>query len=675
VSERVPTGEVLWNPPSDVATSSVIGRYLTWLAANRHLDFTDYQQLWTWTVTDLEGFWSSVSDFFQVRFHSPPRSIVTGAMPATRWFEGATLNYAEQALAHASSAVALIGESQTVGASEITWSDLAHRVARVRAALGRAGVKAGDRVAAYLPNIPETIVAFLATASLGAIWSSCAPEFGVRAVVDRFSQIEPKVLLAVDGYRYGSREIDLRSNIVTIRGALASVEQMVLLPYLHPGASVTGASSWSEWLGEDDGDPGYQPVPFDHPLYILFSSGTTGLPKPIVHSHGGIVLEHLKALALQSDIGSGDRFLWFTTTGWMMWNYLISGLLVGATLVLFDGDPSDPDLGTLWRLADRHRVTWMGLSAPFLMACRAAGLKPGREWDLRRIRAVGSTGAPLPAEGSRWVYDAVGSNLMLSSISGGTDVCTAFVGGCPLVPVWAGEISCRFLGARVEAYDPRGRSVVGEPGELVISAPMPSMPLGLWGDADGSRYRRSYFDFYPGVWRHGDWITITERGSCVISGRSDATLNRGGVRIGTAEFYSVLGGVARVIDSLVVHLDDPEGGPGRLILLTRLSAGAILDEQLADEIRTALLTSLSPRHVPDEIYQVAAIPTTLSGKKLELPVKRILMGATPDEVASRDALADPASLDQVLELRKRREVGPGQGVGSQRDPTSHSPTP
>jgi acetoacetyl-CoA synthetase len=644
---------VVWRPPADARKTTRMGKYMDWLADNRGLEFATYDDLWRWSVADLEAFWSSIWEFFSVRAYSPYKRVLEGEMPDARWFVGATLNYAEHTLWRRGTSPALISESQTVGRQEITWDHLADQVGRARAGLVQLGVGRGDRVAAYLPNIPETVVAFLATASLGAVWSSCAPEFGPRAVIDRFRQIEPKVLLTVDGYRYGVRDIDLATNIKMIRSGLPSLEATVGVSYLDQTGQLPSSISWADLVG-GTGDLHYAPVPFDHPLYVLFSSGTTGLPKPIVHGHGGILIEHLKTHALLSDIGPDDRFFWFTTTGWMMWNHLISNLAAGSTLVLFDGDPSYPDLSTLWQLAESTGITWFGTSAGFLMGCRAAGLRPGNQFDLKSIRAVGSTGSPLPAEGFRWVYEEVGSDLLLSSVSGGTDVCSAFVGGCRLVPVWTGEISCRYLGAKVEAFDSAGRSVVGKPGELVVTKPMPSMPVGFWGDKDGSRYRQAYFADYPGVWRHGDWITITERGSCIISGRSDATLNRGGVRLGTGDFYAAVADIPGVVDSLVVHLGDSFGGGDKLVLLVQLIPGAELDRQLEHAIKETLRSSLSPRHVPDEIYQVPSIPTTLSGKKLELPVKKILAGADPGDVASSDALKNPESLEAIRQLAEQR---------------------
>jgi acetoacetyl-CoA synthetase len=544
--------------------------------------------------------------------------------------------------------VVLVARSQTRERIALTAAELRDEVARVRTGLVRLGVAPGDRVAAYLPNVPEAVIGLLATASLGAVWSSCAPEFGTRSVVDRWSQIEPKVLLTIDGYRYGDREVDRSEEVAAIRDALPSLSATVVLGYLGTGR-VPDASDWTD-LRAERGELSFAQVPFDHPLFVLYSSGTTGLPKPIVHGHGGILLEHLKIHALHHDLGPNDRFFWFSTTGWMMWNYLVSGLAVDATIVLYDGSPAHPDLGFLWRMASDEGVTYFGTSAPYLMACRKEGLRPGELADLSALRGIGSTGAPLPVEGFRYVYDAISPSVHLQSVSGGTDVCTAFVGASPLVPVWEGEISCRHLGCAVEAFSPDGRPLVGEQGELVITAPMPSMPVSFWNDPGGERYRVAYFSDWPGVWRHGDWITFTDRGSCVISGRSDATLNRGGVRIGTAEFYAVVESDPDVTDSLVIHLDADD----RLILFVALAEGASLSEALRARLTRELRSSLSPRHVPDEIVAVPSVPRTLSGKKLEVPVKRILTGTPADVAASRGSLANPSSLDPFVELGERR---------------------
>jgi acetoacetyl-CoA synthetase len=650
--------EVLWSPPDDVRSTSRVGDYLGWLERRQGRTFGDYAALWQWSVDDLDGFWSSVWEYFDLPAHAPAeRAVGTDAMPGAQWFPGARLNYAEQMLRLPGcddDTVVVLGRSQSRPAVDLTAAALRDQVARARAGLVRLGVGPGERVAAYLPNVPEAVVLMLATASLGAVFSSCAPEFGLRSVTDRWRQIEPAVLVAVDGYRYGDKPIDRSAEVAAIRDALPSLRHTVVLPYLDATAPTPkGALSWQQLLSEP-AEMTYEPVAFDHPLYVLYSSGTTGLPKPIVHGHGGILLEHVKALALHMDLGPGDRFFWFTTTGWMMWNYLVSGLAVGSAVVLFDGNPAAPDLGELWRLAEETKATYFGTSAPFLLGCAKQGIEPAELADISRLRGVGSTGAPLPPEGFRWVYDHVSSSVLLMSFSGGTDVCTGFLGGSPLLPVYAGEIACRCLGCKVEAYDESGHPVIGQRGELVITEPMPSMPAGFWGDPDGSRYRAAYFEHFPGVWRHGDWITITDLGTCIVSGRSDATLNRGGVRLGTAEFYAVVESLPDVAEALVVHLEDDEGGAGELLLFVVPSPGRSLDNAMRRLIVAELRGQLSPRHVPDQVYEVPAVPKTLSGKKLEVPVKRILCGAAVDDAAAKGALANPESLDAFAELAAAR---------------------
>lgn len=658
-------GDVLWRPSADVRQTARVGGYLRWLRDERgldfanSLDFSDYEALWRWSVDDLAAFWRSIWDYFDVIAHAEPDQVLTSRqMPGARWFPGARLNYAEHVLrmpGRADADPVVLAYSQTRAPVVLTAAQLREQVRRARAGLRRLGVGPGDRVAAYAPNIPETFVLMLAAASLGAVFSSCAPEFGTRSVVDRWRQIEPRVLLAVDGYRYGDKPVDRAGEVAAIRAALPSVAHTIGLSYLDLDATLPDATlGWADLVADTAEPLEFAAVPFDHPLYVLYSSGTTGLPKPIVHGHGGILLEHLKMLALHHDLGPADRFFWFTTTGWMMWNFLVSAPAVGAAIVLYDGNPAHPDLTTLWRLAADAGITYFGTSAPFLLACRKAGVAPKSTVDLSALRGIGSTGAPLPPEGFRWVYEAVTETAQLQSLSGGTDMCTGFVGGSPLLPVYEGEIACRCLGARVEAYDPAGRPVTGELGELVITEPMPSMPVCFWNDPSGERYRDAYFDVFPGVWRHGDWITFTERGTCVITGRSDATLNRGGVRLGTAEFYSVVEGLDEVVDSVVVHLEDAEGGPGELLLFVVLREGLELDDALRQRIAAQLRTALSPRHVPDEIYQVRAVPRTLSAKKLEVPVKRILTGTPVDRAVAKGALANPESLGAFEQLAKER---------------------
>ncbi|MCW3014571.1 MAG: acetoacetyl-CoA synthetase [Solirubrobacterales bacterium] len=651
---------VLWQPAADVRSTTRVGRYLSWLEDEHGHEFAGYRELWDWSVDDLEGFWQSIWDHFDVIAHDQPTAVLSGrSMPGSRWFPGATLNYAEHALRGPDDAIVVVARSQTRGPEELTRAELRDAVARARAGLARLGVGPGDRVAAYLPNIPEAVIALLATASLGATWACCAPEFGTQSVVDRLSQVDPKVFITVDGYRYGERNIDRRDEVEAIRGALPSLEITVRVPYLHgdvdgDGASRDGETTWERLLSREAA-PAYAPVAFDHPLWVLFSSGTTGLPKAIVHGHGGIVLETLKSNALHSDLGPGDRYFFFCPTGWVVWNLLVSGLISGSAVVLVDGDPGFPDGLALWRLIEETGATVFGCGATFLMLTRASGVKPGELLDLTSLRGISSTGSPLPREGFEWVYDAVGSEIYLQSTSGGTDVCGAFVGGSPLLPVRAGIIGGACLGCKVEAYDDDGHPIVGRLGELVISAPMPSMPVQFWNDPDGSRYHDSYFGVFPGKWRHGDWIMFLEDGGCVVTGRSDATLNRGGVRLGTSEFYAALGDIEEVDDALVVHLEDSAGGLGQLRLFVALAPGAVLDDALRTRIRGELRSRLSPRHVPDAIDAVPGIPVNLTGKKLEIPVKRLLLGAARSDVVSDGAVRDPRTLD----VFERLAVAPG----------------
>ncbi len=646
----------LWRPPEPRDEATQIAGFLRWLREQRGRSFDGYADLWQWSVSDLEGFWGSLWEFFGVRASTPyDRVLGSREMPGAEWFTGARLNYAEHMLGtdEDSGRVAVIAYSQTRAPVELTFAELREQVAAARVGLQRLGVQAGDRVVGYMPNIPETLIAFLATASLGAIWAACPPEFGPRAVIDRFAMLEPKVLLAVVGYRYGERPIDRRAEVAELRAALGTLEQVVHVPYGGGEDDVlAGAVGWGELLSQP-GPLEFEQVPFEHPLCVLFSSGTTGLPKAIVHGHGGILVEHLKNHALSWDVRAGDRLMWFTTTAWMMWNALVSALLLRASIVMLDGNPIHPALEMQWRLAEQLRPTQMGVGPALLMACRKAGVRL-RDYDLSSIRQLCAAGSPLPGEGYDWVYEQLGPEVLLNVGSGGTDVCSGIVQGGPWQPVYRGEISGCTLGVDVAAFDADGQPVIGQLGELVIRAPMPSMPVRFWNDPGGERYRATYFDTYPGVWRHGDWITFTQRGSCLIAGRSDATLNRGGVRLGTGEFYPVIEALEEIVDSLVVHLEDPDGGPGELLLFVVLADGVRCDEALRAKIAAALRGALSPRHVPDVIEAVPAIPRTLTAKKLELPVKRILLGAPASEVASRDALADRNALDAFVAFAARR---------------------
>ncbi len=651
----------LWEPSAELIENARITEFMRWLEAERGLSFDGYADLQRWSVDDLEGFWGAIWAFFDVEADGDPDPVLgSREMPGAQWFPNTAVNYAEHVFrGKDDSEVAIFHSSEIRDLAELTWGELRQQVAAVAAGLREMGVERGDCVVAYCPNIPEAIVAFLAAASIGAVWSSCSPDFGASSVIDRFAQIEPKVLFAVDGYRYGGKDFDRRETVAELQAAMPSLERTVLLHYLDPDPDISGlenVTSWGSLLTDNAGAAlNFERVPFDHPLWVLYSSGTTGLPKAIVQSQGGILLEHLKKLNLHVDAHRDDRLFWFTTTGWMMWNFLVSGLLTPAAIVLYDGNPGYPDLNTLWDLAERTRVSMFGTSASYISACMKAGVEPGRGRDLSTLTAVGSTGSPLAPEGFDWIYDQIGADTWLFSTSGGTDVCTAFIGGVALLPVYRGELQAPSLGAALEAWDEDGNPVVGKVGELVITEPMPSMPIYFWGDDDGSRYRESYFEMFPGTWRHGDWLEITPRGTGVIYGRSDSTINRGGIRMGTSEIYRAVLSIDEIVDALVVDIPRPDT-EGWMPLFVVLREGAELDAEMPKEIARRVREQCSPRHVPDEVFEIAEVPRTLSGKVLEVPVKRILMGVPVERAASRDSLANPAALDYFVEMAKRLEA-------------------
>jgi acetoacetyl-CoA synthetase len=646
-------GRLLWEPTPEAIERTNLTAYMRWLAAERGLSFDGYADLWQWSVDDIEAFWASIWDYFDVEAERPYKRVLgRHEMPGAEWFPGARLSYAEHIFrGRDDDAVAIVHESEARDRAEVTWRELRARVAGIANGLRELGVQPGDRVVGYLPNIPETIEVFLACASIGATWSCCSPDFGIRSVVDRFAQIEPKVLFAADGYRYGGKDFDRREAIARLQAELPTVGHTVLVPYLDPEATADDTVRLADMQRE--GELTFAQLPFAHPLWVLYSSGTTGLPKAIVHGQGGVLLEHLKVLGLQADLQRGDRFFWFTTTGWMMWNFLVGGLLTDATILLFDGNPATPSLDRLWDFAAETGMTCFGTSAAYIAACMKSGVHPSQGRDLSRLRAVGSTGSPLSPDGFRWVYEEVGADTWLFSTSGGTDVVSAFVGGVPILPVYEGELQGRALGAAIEAWDEDGRSVVGKVGELVLTEPLPSMPVFFWGDPDGERYRDSYFSVFPGIWRHGDWIEITSRGTAIITGRSDSTINRGGIRMGTAEIYSAVLALDEIRDALVVDVPQ-EGEESWLPLFVVLEEGAELDDGLVKAIRARVREDCSPRHVPSDVIAIDAVPRTLSGKVLEVPVKRILMGTEPEKAASRDSLANPEALDWFADLAKHR---------------------
>ena len=650
-------GKWLWQPSKKFQENANMTKFMNWLIEARGLHFDTYDELWKWSVSDIEGFWSAVWQFFDIKAHTPYKNVLSSrTMPGAQWFKGASLNYAEHIFRHEQAGKpAVIYQSEIRPQGELDWSELMKNTAAIAQYLRSAGVKRGDRVVAYASNIHETLTAFLACASIGAVWSSCAPEFGLMSVIERFKQIEPKILIVVDGYRYGGKDFDRIEIVKQIQAELSTLEATIVIPYLQEQPSLDGlekAVLWSELIERHrDASLAFEPVPFEHPLWILYSSGTTGKPKAIVQSHGGILLEQLKLGALQNDLKEDDRFFWYTTTGWMMWNVVVSALLSGSTVLLYDGNPGYPNHETLWKFAENTKMTVFGTSASYLMSCMKVGVKPKEKYDLSYLKSLGSTGSPLPASGFEWVYNQVNDDIWLFSTSGGTDLCTAFVGGSPLLPVHAGELQARALGAAVKAFSDDGMEQIDEVGELVITEPMPSMPIYFWNDENNERYKASYFDVYPGIWRHGDFLKITSRGSAIIYGRSDATINRGGIRMGTSEIYSSLENISEVLDSLVVEIPLPNG-PSYMPLFVVLKEGAQLSEDVKKRINDAIRQNSSPRHVPNDIFQVSELPKTLSGKKLEVPIKKILMGAPIEKAVNLGSLANPNAVNYFDEFRQ-----------------------
>jgi len=649
----------LWEPSSDLKKKTNLNNYTQWLKKNYDHVFEDYHDLWLWSVKNLGDFWESVWKYFNVISSTPYTSVISKhKMPYTKWFEGTHLNYAEHIFRNETEEhPAIIYKSETSSVQEITWKELRKKVSALRTYLLSIGIKKGDRIAAYLPNIPEANIAFLAVNSIGAVWSSSSPDFGTASVIDRFSQIEPRVLIAVNAYQYGGRFFNRSKEIVKINKALGSLEKLIIIPHGNleqQSSQIPDSIDWKDTISNDSEELKFERVPFNHPMWVLYSSGTTGLPKAITHSHGGILLEHLKYLAFHNDIKPGDRCFWYTTTGWMMWNYIQASLLLGGVLVLYDGSPGYPDMNILWEFAQEVGIHHFGTSAAFIVANMKGEIHPSNDFDLTNLRSLSSTGSPLPPEGFDWIYQKVKKDLWLASISGGTDVCSAFVGGNPLWPVYAGEIQCRALACLLEAYNEKGQAVYDEMGEMVITRPMPSMPIYFWNDKDFIRYKKSYFEMYPGKWRHGDWIKITPRQGVIIYGRSDSTLNRGGVRIGTSEIYRAVDKIPEIIDSLILFIEKA-GSESRMPLFVVMKKGMELNDEIMEKVIITIRKEYTPRHVPDEIIQVDEIPYTISGKKMETPIKKILSGQDPGKVISPDAVRNPKSLEFFINMARESD--------------------
>jgi acetoacetyl-CoA synthetase len=640
----------LWKPGRTLLEQSNLKKYMDWLFVKKGLYFRSYHDLWEWSVTDLEDFWESLWNYFNIKSHDLYLEVLQkplNGLIGTRWFTRSKLNYAEHIFRNKTKdRPAILFQSEKSELTEISWETLETQVAAVSTWLKQRGVRPGDRVAAVLPNIPQAVVAFLATNAVGAVWSSCSPDFGKPAITERFLQIEPKVLFTVDGYVYNGKTYDITAFASELSASLPSVGDTVLIDNIISESRPDRFTAWEDILHFENFGIDFEPVPFDHPIWILYSSGTTAKPKAITHSVGGCLIEHLKALMLHQNVKPGDRYFWYSTTGWMMWNYAMSSLLCGATLVMYDGAPAYPSSQVLWTLAEKACITHFGSGAAFFIASMKSGVSITSE-RLSHLETIGSTGSPLPPEAFEWIYKQVKKDVWLISLSGGTDVCSAFVGGCPLLPVYAGEIQCRMLGARIEAFDENGKPVLNELGEMVITQPMPSMPIYFWNDDQDEKYVASYFEMYPHVWRHGDWIKITDRKSVIIYGRSDATLNRGGVRIGTAEIYRAVESIPDVKDSLAVYLEK-SNGEGTISLFVVLAKDKELTDELKKQIKDTLRTQYSPRHVPDTIEQVSDIPYTINGKKMEAPMKRILMGQDPAKCINIDTMRNPESLKAFI---------------------------
>lgn len=653
---EVKEGTLLWSPDQKQIENAAVTKYKNWIEENYKQSFSNQAELWQWSVDELSDFWESVWTYFDVQSETPYKQVLKEeTMPGATWFEGSTLNYAEHVFRNKNNhKPAILFRSENVEKREVSWVELEDKTARLAGHLRRLGVKQGDRVVAYMPNVPETVVGLLATASIGAIWSVCSPDFGTDSVLERFTQIRPKVLIACDGYQYNGKIYNRMDKLAQIQAALPTLEETIIFENL--GVAIEGLDEektlrWDQAI-EAEAAPKYEQVPFDQPLWVLFSSGTTGKPKPIVQGQGGILLEQLKILGIEHGVTVEDTYFWYSATGWMMWNFLVGNLQLGATVVLYDGSPGYPNLDAMWQLLEDFKVTFFGTSAAFITSCMNAEVAPQKISDFKHLRGLGSTGSPLTINAFAWIYRAIKADLWVVSTSGGTDLCTAFVGGVPTLPVHAGEIQTRSLGASVYSYNEAGEAVTDEVGELVITKPMPSMPLYFWGDQDNSRYLGSYFEEYEGVWRHGDWIKIDGKGSCVIYGRSDSTINRQGVRLGTSEIYRVIDAQKEIKDSLVIDLE-LLGRESYMPLFVVLNDGEKLTEELVRRLKGVVRTEVSPRFAPNDIFEIKAIPRTLSGKKMEIPIRKILLGFDKDKVVNTGAMQNPESLEYFVDFAKK----------------------